>query len=555
MFLSPGPPMPQDIYTQYCAESSALLHFVRVHPGNTDIIALFFTPTAMVALTLLDAGLIVVFLALVRRLLKPRGSAPLPPGPKGYPVIGNLLDMPQSKEWLVFASWAEKYGDMVYVTMLSQPLLILNSLPLATALLEKKSLIYSDRPVFQMAGELVGMKHGVTFEHPQNGTRFRDARRMMYRLMGTKAAMERFWPLMELETSRFLRRVRAKPDDVQAHIRQTAGAIILKISHGYEIKEKDDPFVELVNKVLDEFSQMLRPGAFFVDILPILKYVPEWFPGTGWKQTAKAWAEDLNRSVDEPHEFVKQEMAKGTAMPSFTSTLMEEDDLTPQKEFDIKWAASTIMGGGADTTVSAIYSFFLAMTLHPEAQRKSQAEIDAVIGNDRLPSIQDRENLPYVNAVLKEVMRWNPVAPLGAPHRVIEDDVHDGYFIPKGTIVMANSWKFLHDEQTYKDPMKFVPERFMGKNPELDPYTATFGYGRRICPGILLADTSLFISFVMSLSVFNIEKAVENGKIIEPEVVYLEGAISHPKPFKCSIKPRSEKAEVLIDAVRLAGEE
>ncbi|TFY59479.1 hypothetical protein EVG20_g7774 [Dentipellis fragilis] len=517
----------------------------------------FVTPTAMVALTLLDAGVIVVFLALARYLLKPRRAAPLPPGPKGYPVIGNLLDMPKSKEWLVFASLSGIVGDMVYVTMLSQPLLILNSLPLATALLEKKSLIYSDRPVFQMAGELVGMKHGLTFEHPQNGTRFRDARRMMYRLMGTKTAMEQFWPLMELETSRFLRRVRAKPEQVQAHIRQTAGAIILKISHGYEIKEKNDPFVELVNKVLDEFSEMLRPGAFLVDILPILKYVPEWFPGTGWKQTAKAWAEDLNRSVDEPHEFVKQQMAKGTAMPSFTSTLMEDGDVSPQQEFDIKWAASTIMGGGADTTVSAIYSFFLAMTLHPDVQRKAQAEIDAVVGNDRLPSIHDRESLPYVNAVVKEVMRHSPLKP-GAPHRVIEDDVHNGYFIPKGTIVMANSWKFLHDEQTYKDPMKFVPERFIGKKPELDPYTATFGYGRRICPGILLADTSLFISFVMSLSVFNISKAVENGKVIEPDVVYLDGTIwsfSHPKPFKCSITPRSEKAEVLIDAVRLACEE
>jgi cytochrome P450 len=97
------------------------------------------------------------------------------------------------------------------------------------------------------------------------------------------------------------------------------------------------------------------------------------------------------------------------------------------------------------------------MSLHPEIQRKAQAEIDAVIGNDRLPKFSDQENLLYVQSLVKEVFRWNPVTPLGdflfysficmlidcivgVAHRVTEDDVYDGYFIPKGAYVIANIW-------------------------------------------------------------------------------------------------------------------
>ena len=80
------------------------------------------------------------------------------------------------------------------------------------------------------------------------------------------------------------------------------------------------------------------------------------------------------------------------------------------------------------------------MTAYPEVQRKCQAEIDTVVGNDRLPTLADRDRLPYLNTMLKEVIRWGPTTPLGAPHCIEQDDVHEGYFIPKGSIIMANIW-------------------------------------------------------------------------------------------------------------------
>jgi len=244
-------------------------------------------------------------------------------------------------------------------------------------------------------------------------------------------------------------------------------------------------------------------------------------------------------------------MATGTALASFTSTLMEGKSISAEEEFDIKWSSASLYSGGADTTVSAIYSFFLAMMLHPEVARKAQAEIDAVVGNDRLPTFEDRPHLPNVDALVKEVFRWNSVTPTGVPHRVMEDDVHDGYFIPKGALVIVNVWKLTHDPVVYANPDVFNPDRFIpteNTSAEIDPRSVCFGFGRRICPGLHLADASVFISCAMSLAVFDISKCVENGVVMEPVHQNTNGTISHPKPFKCSIKPRSQKAVSLIQA-------
>ena len=80
------------------------------------------------------------------------------------------------------------------------------------------------------------------------------------------------------------------------------------------------------------------------------------------------------------------------------------------------------------------------MTLFPEVQRKAQEEIERVVGNDRLPGFDDRENLPYVDACVKEALRWHPVAPMGVPHQTTEDDIYEGYYIPKGALILPNIW-------------------------------------------------------------------------------------------------------------------
>jgi hypothetical protein len=169
------------------------------------------------------------------------------------------------------------------VSLLGQPMLIINSASTASDLLDKKSGIYSDRPFLMMGSELVGWKN--TLALTPYGNRFRAIRRMLHGLMGTRAALSPYEPQIELESRRFLRRVLDHPGNVADASRKlvfshafdgcvtlttafrTAGAIILKISHGYQTKENDDPIVSRVDAATNQFSEATQPGAFLVDVI------------------------------------------------------------------------------------------------------------------------------------------------------------------------------------------------------------------------------------------------------------------------------------------------
>ncbi|EKM48184.1 uncharacterized protein PHACADRAFT_203138 [Phanerochaete carnosa HHB-10118-sp] len=219
--------------------------------------------------------------------------------------------------------------------------------------------------------------------------------------------------------------------------------------------------------------------------------------------------------------------------------------------------------GGADTTTSTLETFFLAMTLHPEVLQEAQRSVDRVC-EGRLPDFSDYDALPWVHAIVKECLRWRPVARMNLAHMVTKDDVYEGYHIPKGSIVLANIWAILHDPEVYTDPEAFNPRRFLRAGPgadaadaanvELDPTVrdptvVTFGFGRRICPGKHMAYQSLWVAVASIVAAIDITKAVdEHGKIIEPSGEYTYGLISAPKPFKCCIRPRSAAHAALVQA-------
>lgn len=495
----------------------------------------------------LDALLVALGAFLIKALAN-RKSPPYPPGPRPLPLVGNVVDMPSEKEWLTFARWKNKYGPIVSVSVFGQRLIIVNSAKIATDMLESRGAIYSDRPRLEMGGELVGWKN--TLVLVPYGERLKNSRRLAHQLFGSHATMNQFLPVEERETRRFLQRLLATPNDFSAHIRKTAGAIILRISHGYDVQEGDDPFVSLADKATEQFSLSTAPG-LVVNLFPALRYLPEWLPGGGFHKTAREWAETLHQMVEQPYQFVKDQMQAGTAQVSFVSSLLQDHDLSPQDDFDLKWTAASLYSGGADTTVAAINAFFKAMALYPQVQKKAQAEIAAVVGHDRLPSFSDRENLPYVNALALEVLRFHTVAPTGVPHRVTKDDIYEGYFIPEGALIIANIWQMAHDPEVYSDPMTFNPDRFLqrgDKEPEPDPRELSFGFGRRICPGRILADASVFISCAMTLAVFDIAEYREGDVVFEIDLEQTTGTISHPTEFKCSIRPRSEKAVALVES-------
>jgi len=363
--------------------------------------------------------------------------------------------------------------------------------------------------------------------------------------------------MMEVEMRRLIYRIMKRPKQIQQHAQTSATALILRISHGYSIEpEGSDPLVDIAEKGVGQISMAAQPGAFLVDALPILRHVPEWVPGAGFKRTAKYFKATVIELVERPFAFVKHQMVYGSADSSYTHELLEGSDRTPGFEHMVKWSASSLYTGGAETSVGTIQTFFLAMLLNPEVVKKAQMEIDSVIGPDRLPNFEDRSRLPYINAIVQETMRWHPITPMGLPHVSTQDDIYKGFLIPKGSIVLPNIYGFSQDPSKYEKPSEFIPERFMGgvqyggKAAEAD-VEFIFGFGRRICPGNHLADATVFIVAALSLAVFNFNYAKDqHGRDIVPEFEFTPGTLTHPMPYQSACVPRSEKAAQLIRSIQ-----
>ena len=196
----------------------------------------------------------------------------------------------------------------------------------------------------------------------------------------------------------------------------------------------------------------------------------------------------------------------------------------------------------------------------PHVITEAQKELDTVIGPHRLPQFTDEPNLPYIRAIIKETQRFRPVAPGGFPHATSKDDIYKGYLIPAGTTVFANHYSVHFDAQRHPNPHTFSPERWMDGNWDLSAAEAAaqkdparrdhfaYGVGRRICPGLHVAEGSLFLLVSRVLWGFEIGKEVdEMGRKIEVDVnAYAGGGLAKPFPFKSRIVPRSEAhAEIM----------
>ncbi len=184
-------------------------------------------------------------------------------------------------------------------------------------------------------------------------------------------------------------------------------------------------------------------------------------------------------------------------------------------------------GAGAETTATTLSWWMLAMIAFPGVQNKAQKEIDEVVGRGRLPTFDDAPRLPYVCAVIKEILRWRPTLPFGATHTATDEDWYEGMYIPKGSVCIANLWHCNHDRAIFgEDADEFQPERHL-KNEELLPESVgttraghvSFGFGRRICVGKDLAVESLFIATTRILWAAKLERArTRDGKEVPLDV-------------------------------------
>ncbi|KAF8598008.1 cytochrome P450 [Ceratobasidium sp. AG-I] len=475
-----------------------------------------------------------------------KSALPLPPSPKPDFIIGNLRSLPFSNEHKVYQQWSEEFGsDIISLNILGKTLIVLNSSDAATELLVKRSSIYSDRPQLPMICNKDLMGWGDNTALLPYGERWRSQRRMSHEVLNKQASKD-FWPVVTKQSRLALQRVLVDPKSYPKEFRRMAGSTLLSSVYGYEVTSADDALVKIVETAVNRVSLAALPGSFFVNVIPWLQYVPAWFPGAGWKRKADAWRAEKDEMLHIPYNWTKAQMAAGTAPTSMLKRLLAElasqEHVSDREEEEdrIRWTTGALFSAGSDSSVASALVFVLAMTMNQDVQAKAQAEIDGLLEGNRLPEMQDQEYLPYVHNVLKEVLRWRSVVPLGIPHASIQDDVYKGYRIPKGSIIFGNIWAISNNPNEYPNPDQFDPDRFLGP---VVPDAPIFGFGRRSCPGVHLAEASLFITIATLLAIFDIRPVYDaDGTPRSPKGEMIQSlTISHPLPFECTITPRSDR--------------
>ncbi|THV02578.1 cytochrome P450 [Dendrothele bispora CBS 962.96] len=485
-------------------------------------------------------ALVVVWVARNARRL------PLPPGPRGLPIVGNIFDLQTSASFLQFTEWKQKYGPIFSLNLLGQTVIVLNTHKVAADLLDRRSNLYSDRPRFVVVFEY--LSDSLLFSAAPYGDYWRRVRKLAHENLNNRACAY-VQPFQEREAATLALTMVDDPANWDDHLKRSSASAVLSVVYGFPpIKRSDDP---IINRIMEHMHRTVDGGTTgqnLVEVFPILRHVPSWM--AKWKREAMHWCREDTKLFQELLDYTQKSIDAGDSNPCFSTAWIQNAKNHGLSRREIAWLSGTMFGAGVETTSAALSGFVMAMVMYPDVLRKAQEEMDRVVGKDRLPTFEDKDNLPYCRAMVKETLRWWPPGPVGVPHRLTQDDVYDGYLIPKGSTMIYNVWAMNRDPEVYgPDVDAFRPERFLdesGQNEVTPPDThqqghVTYGFGRRACVGLNVANNTIFIDLAYIVWALNIRPAKDaDGKPIMPKRTDWQddGLVVRPKAFKCEITPR-----------------
>ncbi|KIW24687.1 uncharacterized protein PV07_10388 [Cladophialophora immunda] len=382
------------------------------------------------------------------------------------------------------------------------------------------------------------------------GSTFRMLRKIYHTLLSPQQSAS-FQTYQDQESRVLLRNLLDNPNDFLKATEKFALSVIFSAVYGIRLASLEHPIIVEFYEIWETLLRYFLPGTCPFDIFPILLRLPTWL------QPWHCLADRLTkREAVLHHKFLKHlksEIYGGSAPECFGNTLIQlQDDKTVDDEESMNILAMLI-GAGSDTTSSVLQTFFKVMALHPEAVSMAQAELDRVVGADRLPSWHDESQLPYLRGLIKELHRWAPIGSLGVPHATTEEITYREWVIPKGAILFPNLPALSKNRGRYAEPEIFQPLRFM--EDELHAAASAldqdwmkrdhfhYGFGRRLCQGIYVAESSLYITIARILWGYDIKKRPECHLSMRDKT---GGLVTKPKPFTVSIAVRGSVFETTI---------
>ncbi|XP_060116213.1 cytochrome P450 1A4-like [Heteronotia binoei] len=428
------------------------------------------------------------------------------PGPRGYPLIGNILDLGKNPH-LSLSEMSQKYGDVMQIHLGTRPVLVLSGLDTIRQALVKQGEDFMGRPDLY-SFQFISEGQSLTFGH-DSGEVWRANRKLAQNALKTFSAspsltsssclleehvsneadylIQKFQELMKEQ----------KSFDPYRYLVVSVANVICAMCFGKRYSHDDQELLSFVN-INNEFGEAAASGNP-ADFLPILRYLPN--------QTMKAF-KDLNsrfstfvqKIVSEHYTSFDKEHIRDIT-DSLIDHCEDKVDENANVEISDKKIVSIVgdlFGAGFDTVTTALSWSLLYLVTYPEIQKKIQEEIDQTIGRERKPRLSDRSVLPYTDAFLLETFRHSSFLPFTIPHCTTRETALGGFYIPKDTCVFVNQWQVNHDAKLWKDPSSFQPERFLsangaGINRVESEKVLSFGLGKRRCIGESIGKGEVFL--------------------------------------------------------------
>ncbi|KAF9064689.1 cytochrome P450 [Rhodocollybia butyracea] len=404
----------------------------------------------------------------------------MPPVPLAFDFIALSLVIlvGYEKGHIAYIEMGRKYNsDLVYLNVAGLSTLIVNSATAANDLFIARAKLYSNRCC-----------HRVDFAFTfQNGLLWRKPRALFVQQLSSANLEVYHKPRLQEGIHVFLHRLMETPKELTRHLYLFAPSSLRPMC--ISVDDPYDPLLGLFEEAIQTVQEAAIPGTHLVDILPILEYIPNWFPGAGFKRTAASAKKAMEKMRNEPMEFVKRNMASGMAKSSIATRVLEQmqedGSWSEENEGEVKKALGIIY--------AVISTIILGLVRNHDILKKGQAAVDAFVGTDRLPDFNDKGKIPYVDALIWEGL------PL--PHCTAQEDVYRGYYIPANTVAI------LHDPAVYGEDRK----------------------------------ETIWLAVASILACFDLAKTCDKDGIeIDPDINFFDGLVSYPRPYECVITSRSK---------------
>ncbi|GMY11273.1 cytochrome P450 71AU50-like [Fagus crenata] len=415
----------------------------------------------------------------------------LPPGPKGFPIFGNLHLLGEFPHRDLH-KLAQKHGPIMHLRLGMVPTIVVSSPQAAELFLKTHDLVFASRPLIEASKHISYDQKSLAFA--PYGSYWRNIRKMCTLELLSHLKTNSFKSMRKEELDLLIKFIQEAASD---HVAVDLSAKVSSLSADMSCrsvfgkKYKDEEFDERGFKSVIQEGMQLTATPNMGDYIPYVASLDLQGLTKRMKAVSKIFDDFLEKVIDE-HVQSKEENKTKDFVDVMLGIMGSEESEYRIERPNIKAIILDMLAASMDTSATAIDWILTELIKHPRIMKKVQKELENMVGLERMVEESDLDSLEYLDMVVKETMRLHPVAPLLIPHEAMEDCTINGYHIPRKSRILINVWAIGRDPSVWHEPEKFFPERFVGTNIDLrghDFQLIPFGSGRRSCPGLQLGLT------------------------------------------------------------------